>query len=230
MKRDRPTVTVTVKNPKGGELEIEGDYVSVSVSTMKGTRATSDETSPSFTFLPVAVSWVILVAIMALRIYFTFVISENNIKLTAEIQELNDAYCPLKDNKRMCEPCQFGWVLNQISCYAINDAESVHRKTWEEAREDCRGKISDLAVIDNEDAKKFINTNSWGSSGTNGYWIGLRVEDGRWKWINGSDLTDKSWIAPTNGHCAISVHDEGWKSVRCDKKQQWICQKEALSV
>ncbi|KAM7421592.1 hypothetical protein PAMA_015639 [Pampus argenteus] len=102
-----------------------------------------------------------------------------------------DAYCPLKKNKRQCKPCQLSWLFNQTSCYAINNAARADRKTWEEAREDCRGKISDLAVIDNENAKKFINTNSWGSSGTNGYWIGLRVEDGRWKWINGSDLTDK---------------------------------------
>ncbi|KAM7382886.1 hypothetical protein PAMP_002583 [Pampus punctatissimus] len=142
-----------------------------------------------------------------------------------------DAYCPIKNNIRQCKPCQDGWLLNQSSCYAINNPKNDSWRTWEEAREDCRGKISDLAVIDNEDAKKFINNNSWNSSGTKGYWIGLRVEDGRWKWINGSDLTKTSWIdSPTNGSCAISVLKEEWKSVSCGEKQQWVCRKKALSV
>ncbi|KAM7382870.1 hypothetical protein PAMP_002568 [Pampus punctatissimus] len=167
MKRETQRSTVTVKNPNvfsfGEELEVEGDYVSVAVSTVKETSATSDKMSPSFTrsFLPVAVSWVILVAIMALRIYYG-----------------------------QCEHCQNGWLLSQSSCYAINNAENA-QKTWEEARENCKGKISDLAVIDDKDAKKFINDNSYGGKGSS-YWIGLRVEDGRWKWINGSDLTETS--------------------------------------
>ncbi|KAM7382885.1 hypothetical protein PAMP_002582 [Pampus punctatissimus] len=143
-----------------------------------------------------------------------------------------DVYCPKTNSKnRQCKPCQDGWLLNQSSCYAINNPKNDSWRTWEEAREDCRGKISDLAVIDNEDAKKFISDKSWNSSGTKGYWIGLRVEDGRWKWINGSDLTDQSWIdSPTNGSCAISVLNEEWKSVSCGEKRQWICQKKALSV
>ncbi|KAM7382869.1 hypothetical protein PAMP_002567 [Pampus punctatissimus] len=261
MKRETQMSTVTVKNPNvfssGEELEVEDDYVSVAVSTVKETSATSDKMSPSFTrsFLPVAVSWVILVAIMALRIHFTSVISENNIKLKTRNQELEtrnqeletqrnnlteqiqnteikwneqnvtraqwsvDAYCPIKNNIRQCKPCQDGWLLNQSSCYAINNPKNDSWRTWEEAREDCRGKISDLAVIDNEDAKKFISDKSWKSSGTEGYWIGLRVEDGRWKWINGSDLTDQSWIdSPTNGSCAISVLNEEWKSVSCEMR------------
>ncbi|KAK1895100.1 C-type lectin domain family 12 member B [Dissostichus eleginoides] len=56
-----------------------------------------------------------------------------------------DSYC-LGNTDDKCQPCQFGWFLSQPSCYAINDPPSPGWKTWEEAREECKGKNSDLAV------------------------------------------------------------------------------------
>ncbi|KAF3839113.1 hypothetical protein F7725_017830 [Dissostichus mawsoni] len=38
-----------------------------------------------------------------------------------------------------------------------------------------------------------------------GYWIGLRVVNKQWKWVDGSNLTDSSWIDlpdPVDGRCA----------------------------
>ncbi|XP_059195870.1 killer cell lectin-like receptor subfamily B member 1B allele B [Centropristis striata] len=132
---------------------------------------------------------------------------------------------------RQWKACQHGWEHNEASCYAYNNPDLAHRKTWEEAREDCRGKGSNLAVAHNQQQKKAISFYSFGNSGSNGYWIGLRVEDGRWKLVDGNELTDNSWIAyPTVGHCVISVQCQGWKSVSCDAKQRWICKKSTLSV
>ncbi|XP_044214787.1 asialoglycoprotein receptor 1-like [Thunnus albacares] len=155
--------------------------------------------------------------------------SENSVD--QEHQKI-DAYCPKdNNNKRQCKACMKGWLQHQSSCYAINNAESPDQKTWEEARDNCTGKFSDLAVIVNKDEKKFINEKSWRSKEVKGYWIGLRVEDGRWKWIDGSDLTESSWTQPpTNSHCAISVQNEVWKSVNCGEKNGWICKNKALSV
>ncbi|XP_045898343.1 C-type lectin domain family 12 member B-like [Micropterus dolomieu] len=165
-----------------------------------------------------------------------------------------DAYCPKPQNQtiiiiilqrsnvvywlvsvvsdRQCKACQIGWLPSQSSCYVINDPDVSGQKTWEEAREDCRGKISDLVVIVDQTEKTFINDKSWGSSGTKGYWIGLRAEDGKWKWVNGSVLTENSWIQQpaTNGQCVISVQREGWKSVSCGARNRWICKKKALSL
>ncbi|XP_049438744.1 asialoglycoprotein receptor 1 isoform X9 [Epinephelus fuscoguttatus] len=163
--------------------------------------------------------------------------------LTEQIQEMKaninvsraqwsiDAYCPKENNKRRCKACQKNWEHKELSCYIIHNAIRPERITWEEALENCTGKNSDLAVIHDEEEKKVINDYSWDSSGINGYWIGLRAEDKKWKWIDGSDLAESSWIdPPAEGHCAISVKNDGWKTVSCDEKQRWICRQKALSV
>ncbi|KAI4790650.1 hypothetical protein KUCAC02_034491 [Chaenocephalus aceratus] len=130
---------------------------------------------------------------------------------------------------KKCKPCQDGWLLTEPSCYAHNNAQSPNQKTWEEAQEDCSGKNSDLAVAHDSEEKEAIDANRLGSRG---YWIGLRVEDGEWKWVDGSDLTESSWIAaPVDGHCAVFYKNRDiWTSVSCGETQQWICQKKALTL
>ncbi|CAK6983265.1 asialoglycoprotein receptor 1-like [Scomber scombrus] len=274
----------------GEQPEKEHDYVNAAVWTMNKISPTSNKKCCSFIqpFLPVAVSWVLLLVIIGLRIHYTSVISSNNAKLTVEHedqmeqikqlktrieqqerrnQQLNtqkqeqekqndnfreqirnvendvtlsqrviDAYCPKKENgRRQCEPCQIDWQHNLSSCYEVNDPDPPRRRNWDRAQEDCRGKNSDLVVIVNEDEKTFINdmsSGSSGSSGNDGYWIGLRANNGKWKWIDGSEPANKSWITepPTKGRCVISVHNEGWKSVNCGIGKRWLCKKQVLSV
>ncbi|XP_051249989.1 asialoglycoprotein receptor 1-like isoform X2 [Dicentrarchus labrax] len=143
-----------------------------------------------------------------------------------------NAYCPLKSggSERQCVPCQKGWVNFQSGCYAFNNPEPAGQKPWDEAREDCKGKGSDLVVITDEQEKNYIS--EWSHS-NNVFWIGLRVEDGKWKWVDGSDLTEGSWEPqppPTEGHCATFVQKSGLRSVNCSEKHQWICEQKALTV
>uniref|UniRef100_A0A3P9Q178 CD209 antigen-like protein E n=2 Tax=Poecilia reticulata TaxID=8081 RepID=A0A3P9Q178_POERE len=143
-----------------------------------------------------------------------------------------DEYCR-KDRNRQCNSCQKDWLQSQSSCYVVNDAEPKNQKTWEEARETCREKSSDLAVVGNEVEKTFLKEKSWVNSNINGYWIGLGAEGGRWKWIDGSDLTNQTWIQQQpaiDGQCVTSLQNREWKSVRCTDKNAWICEKKALSV
>ncbi|XP_041844070.1 asialoglycoprotein receptor 1-like isoform X2 [Melanotaenia boesemani] len=151
---------------------------------------------------------------------------------TSRAQWSINAYCRQQDSPRTCKPCESGWLHNRSSCYAVNNPDSAGQKNWEEARKDCSGKGSDLVVVADDIEKKNISGNSWGSSGFGGYWIGLRAKDGKWKWVDGSDLAYTSWMTElaTDGRCVISVQHEGWKSVSCDVKQRWICEKAALSV
>uniref|UniRef100_A0A3Q2PN46 Asialoglycoprotein receptor 1-like n=1 Tax=Fundulus heteroclitus TaxID=8078 RepID=A0A3Q2PN46_FUNHE len=143
-----------------------------------------------------------------------------------------DAYCPNNNTNRTCQRCQDGWVSYQSSCYSVNNAQSTSRINWQEAQEDCRRSNSDLVVVLDESEKSFVSEYSWGSSGNQGYWIGLKAEDGKWKWVNGSELINKNWIQTNanDGQCVISVTQDGWKSVQCKEAQQWICEKKALSI
>ncbi|XP_047218164.1 CD209 antigen-like protein E isoform X2 [Girardinichthys multiradiatus] len=144
-----------------------------------------------------------------------------------------DEYCRMENNKRTCVSCQKGWLQYQSSCYAVNNVEPQHQKTWEEARENCRGISSDLTVVDNEAEKVFVKDMSWVNNRIKGYWIGLRVEEGKWKWIDGSDLTNQTWMqqqSATDGQCVTSHQNQEWRSVRCNETNAWICQKKALSV
>ncbi|XP_054637795.1 C-type lectin domain family 12 member B-like isoform X2 [Dunckerocampus dactyliophorus] len=143
-----------------------------------------------------------------------------------------DTFCPEENGERRCRACEHGWVYFQSSCYLINNAERANRRTWEDARQSCYDESSDLAVVENQAHMKFISDNSWSSGGTLGYWVGLRVEDGQWKWANGSEAT-KEWKPKdedSRNACAISVRSEGLKAVRCSTTQRWICKKTALSL
>ncbi|XP_028282380.1 CD209 antigen-like isoform X2 [Parambassis ranga] len=162
-------------------------------------------------------------------------------KETAEM-ELNisraqwsyDQYCKINDETN--RGCQDGWrrfFQSNSICYAVNNAAPSDQRSWEKAREDCRGKVSDLVVVVNDAEKKNVTENSWPIDGVDhGYWLGLRVEDGKWKWVDGHDLTDVSWIQQhpaTEGQCAISFRN-GWKSVSCTEKKPWICKKKGLTL
>ncbi|XP_034729572.1 C-type lectin domain family 10 member A-like [Etheostoma cragini] len=154
-----------------------------------------------------------------------------------------DAYCPKdKDNVRQCQACQEGWRVNNSSCYVVHDAEDPSgHNTWEEAREVCRRQSSDFVIVHNQEEQYALNYYSWFSTSIIGYWIGLRAEGGRWKWIDGSDLTESHWASqsaywvpypprPYPGQCVMSVQNMGWRSVSCNERNRWICKKEALSV
>ncbi|XP_028282385.1 CD209 antigen-like protein C isoform X2 [Parambassis ranga] len=144
-----------------------------------------------------------------------------------------DQYCKINAEKN--QGCQDGWEKSfESNCYAVTNAAPPDQRSWEEARENCRGKVSDLVFVVNDAEKRFVRDHSWPIGGVDhGYWLGLRVEDGKWKWVDGSDLTDLSWIQqlPANkDQCAISFRNEAWRSVNCNEKKAWICKKKVLTL
>ncbi|KAG7233421.1 hypothetical protein INR49_007030 [Caranx melampygus] len=137
-----------------------------------------------------------------------------------------NAYCPIH-SRRQCRPCQAGWIREKSSCYVFQNPPSPGQKTWTEAQEICRGKGSDLVVIADETEKRYVKNNPYG----NRFWIGLRVVDGKWKWVDGSELNEELWwTQPAAGQCVVSTRNQGWTSVSCGERNQWICELAALSV
>ncbi|XP_032366411.1 C-type lectin domain family 10 member A [Etheostoma spectabile] len=247
------------------EIIEEASYVNAPVCTVEKVAAPPDQRSLFFSRSSplIAVCWLILLVIMGLRIYFGIVLESKITNLTADVQNLTtrnqqletqnqqletnwnklyvsraqwsiDAYCP-KDKGRQCAACQNGWLLRDSNCYMYHNAAPPDQKTWEEARQDCRGRGSDLVVVQSQEEKVALNEYSRGSSGTAGYWFGLRAEGGRWKWIDGSNLTESYWTPQppppaTDGQCGMSVQNYNWIPVSCADRKQWICVMKALSV
>ncbi|KAJ4919278.1 hypothetical protein JOQ06_026284 [Pogonophryne albipinna] len=177
---------------------------------------------------------------MGLRIYLTFELSEDNTKQTAEILNLTSRIQELETEKKNLKQQIQDMETNRndlnvsraqwsIDSYCLGNTVLLIKKPGKKLKKTASGKNSDLAVVHDSEEKEAINTNSFG---VYGFWIGLRVEDGKWKWVDGSDLTDGSWIAapdPVDGRCAVFGRNT-WASVNCDGIRQWICQKKALSV
>lgn len=143
-----------------------------------------------------------------------------------------DAYCP-KEAGRKCEPCQNGWRHFQSSCYAFNNAKGSYQRSFDEAQQDCHGKVSLLIVVNSQQEKDHLSHDlSPAETGITGYWIGLKAVEGKWKWIDGTELTNQSWInrPANNNQCVTTLSGREWTSVSCDLKNAWICEKKALSV
>ncbi|XP_075994403.1 uncharacterized protein LOC142988965 isoform X2 [Genypterus blacodes] len=102
-------------------------------------------------------------------------------------QETIDDYCPKTNRGRQCVVCPGGWMHNSSSCYGVIDAFD---RSWEEARQDCREKNSELAVIESAaELAYMVGEFKWFvPSKTRGSWIGLEVSDGSWKWVDGTPV------------------------------------------
>ncbi|NXH11227.1 CD72 protein, partial [Bucco capensis] len=137
--------------------------------------------------------------------------------------------------------CPSGWLLYRGKCLFI----SLEKKTWEDSRNECEKKYSQLLV-----------TKSWSrwtvpaflKNADIPYWIGLQkssfpwyeyswleeedlndegVSD-TWFWVDGS-LYERPWQSKSNGSCAI-ISRGNIKPTQCsgpDDLHFWICEKAA---
>ncbi|XP_050977580.1 C-type lectin domain family 4 member M-like [Labeo rohita] len=114
---------------------------------------------------------------------------------------------------------------------------STGKKNWNESRQDCLQRRADLIIINDTKELDFVMN----ITDKREFWIGVTdtVEEGTWKWVDGSTLTSGFWatngqISEPNGkrdeNCAVTCltrHPEliGWIDVNCNGDYQWICEK-----
>ncbi|XP_073729804.1 uncharacterized protein [Misgurnus anguillicaudatus] len=122
-----------------------------------------------------------------------------------------------------------GWKYYRFNCYFI----SSEGKSWTESRTYCRERGADLIIINNKQEQDFIRKTI---SGQTRYWIGLTdIEfEGRWKWVDGSTLTTRFWVAPEpngerNESCVAST-SSGWFDDKCSNSRKWIWITDGLQV
>ncbi|XP_026215270.1 C-type lectin domain family 4 member M-like isoform X2 [Anabas testudineus] len=111
------------------------------------------------------------------------------------------------------------------SFYYISSSE----KSWEEGRNDCRQKGTDLVIINSREEQDFIR--GWKKR----TWIGLTDEqtEGTWRWVDGTVLTTPRFWAESEPNnegdedCAEIKHydsQNSWNDVPCNVGKYWICE------
>ncbi|KAK7166917.1 hypothetical protein R3I94_001337 [Phoxinus phoxinus] len=141
-----------------------------------------------------------------------------NDNLTRERDQLkwekNDLHMSLMD----------GWTYYQSSLYFF----SSESKSWNESRIYCRDRGADLVIINNGNELEFVNK----ISGKVVFWIGLSEVEGRWKWVDGSELNSSYKIVDSSsgykGQNCVRRDYSWWYSVSCDDISRWICEKNIL--
>uniref|UniRef100_A0A3Q3J2A0 C-type lectin domain-containing protein n=1 Tax=Monopterus albus TaxID=43700 RepID=A0A3Q3J2A0_MONAL len=159
-------------------------------------------------------------------------------KIQMEIAALKSHMPMIREGCRHCLP---GWTFMNSVCYYFAFSEALSRRSWQDAREFCKKRGADLAVIDSREKNLAVSNliNSYQDSSRaivqSGFWIGLRdVEDeGIWKWLDGTRLTEGFWNdgEPNNNgdeDCAATYPRrnmfKAWNDAPCNHDLKWICE------
>ncbi|XP_053184268.1 CD209 antigen-like protein E [Scomber japonicus] len=160
-------------------------------------------------------------------------LTEERDLLNANLTETTKKLHQLQSLSKQKKTCPAGWTMFNYTCYLI----STKSDSWENGRQDCRGRGGDLVVIDSHEEQDFLTCIAKQTR-----WIGLndREKEGTWKWTDGTLLTQKYWEKeqPDNGggdprwgeEDCVTIRPEktgpnNWNDLSCDASEKWICEK-----
>ncbi|XP_029436813.1 killer cell lectin-like receptor subfamily F member 1 [Rhinatrema bivittatum] len=116
------------------------------------------------------------------------------------------------------------WLQHKGKCYYFSNNT---KRSWSGSREDCAERDSQLLVIQDQEEKDFINSQTQRGH----HWIGLRIPSpaSSWTWVDGSPLNRKlfSMSSSTAGDQCMAVYMHSFDPDSCSNVYNWICQKEA---
>uniref|UniRef100_A0A3Q2C6R1 Si:dkey-26c10.5 n=1 Tax=Cyprinodon variegatus TaxID=28743 RepID=A0A3Q2C6R1_CYPVA len=119
-----------------------------------------------------------------------------------------------------CQQCATGWLTYGRSCFFL----STTRLTWLESQKNCSASGGSLAIVTNKNVQKFLT-----QKGNLKYWIGLRLHNATWNWVNSNALQQSYWMDPVqNEDCAYLYSDgpveKNWGRASCLASAYFICQ------
>uniref|UniRef100_A0A8C2SYK8 Macrophage mannose receptor 1-like n=1 Tax=Coturnix japonica TaxID=93934 RepID=A0A8C2SYK8_COTJA len=126
-----------------------------------------------------------------------------------------------------------GWVIYEDKLYYI----SQEQVSMEEAREFCRMNSADLAVINSNSERNFIQRDKYRSE-SGQYFIGLKLSlDKKFSWIDGTPITYVAWapnepnFANNEEHCVVMFSKQGlWNDVNCGTTNRFVCERHNSSI
>uniref|UniRef100_A0AAY4CA43 C-type lectin domain-containing protein n=1 Tax=Denticeps clupeoides TaxID=299321 RepID=A0AAY4CA43_9TELE len=120
-----------------------------------------------------------------------------------------------------CGRCPQGWRLLNATCYYFSD-EGLHKRGWEQSRQDCVNKGGDLAVVDTQE-KQFVSEVLQASR--LGYWDDLFLcilcIPRYWREGEPNDFYSAEDCAATY---PTSKPLEAWNDAPCNHPLKWICE------
>ncbi|XP_047460838.1 CD209 antigen-like protein E isoform X2 [Mugil cephalus] len=169
-------------------------------------------------------------------------ISESQCKTPPVVQPI----CPTTPElNEPCHICEAGWEKHGEQCYYF----STNKSTWNQSRDECRGRGGELVKIDSREEQKFLERRLRDkmTEAEDKFWIGLTDSqtEGTWLWVDGSALTtDTSLIfwaknEPDNwegkdpeGEDCVRMGERGgapdlkcWFDQSCEVHDKSICEK-----
>ncbi|XP_069574651.1 CD209 antigen-like protein C [Brachyistius frenatus] len=163
-------------------------------------------------------------------------------KLQMEIAALKSHMPMIEEGCRHCLP---GWTFMNSVCYYFPLSDTISHKSWLDARQFCKKQGGDLASIQSREEHLAVAelVNNYQDSSRHvshsGFWIGLRdVEEGIWKWPDGTRITEGYWNdgEPNdqgNEDC-VAIYPrsnpfKAWNDAPCAYSLKWICEMEPRS-
>ncbi|KAE8631901.1 hypothetical protein XENTR_v10001351 [Xenopus tropicalis] len=139
-------------------------------------------------------------------------------------------------NSLKCSMCPEGWLIHNASCYYF----SKEQLAWEQSKNACESRDSNLLIINSLDEQKFITKNRKCGN----FWMGLNdlQKESEFRWVDGSAVEVRYWSKwqPDNyrdaEHCATigdigcAINDENWNDDRCENPYLYVCEKGAETV
>ncbi|XP_015268544.1 PREDICTED: killer cell lectin-like receptor subfamily B member 1C [Gekko japonicus] len=147
------------------------------------------------------------------------------------VSHLKQFLCKPLDNRATehsgCRLCPQNWFLHGNKCYWISE----ENRTWHESEKDCRAKLSDMLVIEDQDEVAFIQSIV---EGAHLLWIGLTatLPERKWTWVNGTPLDDKisQGIGPVEADSCGQLNENRIVPEACSAVARWICKTDSLLI
>ncbi|KAM9808779.1 macrophage mannose receptor 1-like isoform 2-T3 [Syngnathus typhle] len=135
------------------------------------------------------------------------------------------------------DKCGWEWLDNPATDFCYLMRGSV-RKTWKEARDDCKLHGADLLAITDSHEQAFVHGHSKALLTSPSLWLDAKAslaEDGS-SWADGSPFSYVHSSAghhdsKSNGDCLSFLTDNGyWKFDMCENKRGYICKRRAATA